>query len=69
MPEGKIVLAFDGLVYARDQIVPTALMMLPVSPVPPCTAGTYVAHCMTQKFGPDRQNWPALAHEFVGKEI
>jgi hypothetical protein len=69
MPDGKIVLAFDGATYTREDIVSIALLTLPGCPALPCTAGTYVAHCMTQKYGSDRRGWPPLAHEFVGKEI
>jgi hypothetical protein len=68
MKDGEVVLAFDGLRYGRHEVVPTALLNAADCPAPPCTAGAYVAHCMTQKFGRDRQGWPPLAQEFLSGE-
>jgi hypothetical protein len=67
MEDGEIVMAFDGVRFSRGQVIPTALVTLADCPALPCTAGTYVAHCMTQKFGPDRQGWPPLVQRFLSE--
>jgi hypothetical protein len=68
MKDGEVVLVFDGRRYSRDEVVPAALLSTPHCPAPPCTAGSYVEHCMTRQFGKDKHGWPSLAQEFVSGE-
>ena len=68
LKDGEVFLTFDGVRYNRMDVVPTSLLSVIACPGPPCTAGGYVAHCMTRQFGNDRHGWPALAHEFVSGE-
>jgi len=62
---GEIRVLYDGMRYARDQLVPFHIFGVDSNPTRHSTAGAFVATFMYAKFGIDETSWPALARQFV----
>lgn len=62
---GGIRVSYDGIQYARDQLVPFHIFGIDSNPTRHSTAGAFVATFMFAKFGIDEAAWPALARQFV----
>ena len=62
---GQIRVLYDGIQYARDQLVPFHIFGVDSNPTRHSTAGAFVATFMFAKFGIDETAWPALARQFV----
>jgi len=62
---GEIRVLYDGMRYARDQLVPFHIFGVDSNPTRHSTASAFVATFMYAKFGIDETSWPALARQFV----
>ncbi len=62
---GGIRVMYDGIPYARDQLVPFHIFGVDSNPTRHSTAGAFVTTFMYAKFGLDETAWPPLAREFV----
>jgi hypothetical protein len=59
-----IVLHFEGLHYASDEVVPRHIAQANLERSRQ-TASEFVGHYMTQRHGGERKNWPQIAQQFV----
>ena len=59
-----IVLHFEGLHYAGDEVVPPHIAKGNLQPSRQ-TASEYVGHYMTERHGDEQKNWPQMARQFV----
>ena len=62
---GQLCVLYDGMQFARDQLVPFHIFGMDSNPTRHSTAGAFVATFMYAKFGIDETAWPALARQFV----
>jgi hypothetical protein len=62
---GEVKVLYDGIEYARDQLVPFHIFGVDSNPTRLSTAGAFVTTFMHVRFGIDESAWPALAREFV----
>lgn len=62
---GDIRVLYDGIQYARDQLVPFHIFGLDSNPTRHSTAGAFVTTIMYAKFGLEETAWPPLARQFV----
>ncbi|MEO8133055.1 MAG: hypothetical protein ABI831_03635 [Betaproteobacteria bacterium] len=63
--DGQMRVVYDGIEFARDQLVPFHIFGVDSNPTRHSTAGAFVATFMYAKFGIDESAWPALARQFV----
>lgn len=61
----QIRVLYDGIQYARDQLVPFHIFGVDSNPTRLSTAGAFVSTFMYTRFGVDEAAWPALASKFV----
>jgi hypothetical protein len=59
-----VVLHFEGLHYASDEVVPPHIAKANLQRWRQ-TASEYVEHYMTERHGGERKNWPQIARQFV----
>lgn len=64
---GEVKVLYDGVEYARDQLVPFHIFGVDSNPTRLSTAGAFVTTFMYTRFGLDESGWPALARQFVNK--
>lgn len=64
---GELKVLYDGIEYARDQLVPFHIFGVDSNPTRHSTAGAFVTTFMYARFGIDESAWPALARQFVNK--
>jgi hypothetical protein len=62
---GQVRVYYDGIEYARDQMVPFHIFGVDSNPTRLSTAGAFVTTFMHVKFGLDESAWPDLARRFV----
>ncbi len=65
LEDGQLRVSYDGIQYARDQLVPFHIFGVDSNPTRHSTAGAFVATFMYSKFGIDESAWPPLARQFV----
>lgn len=64
---GEVKVMYDGMEYARDQLVPFHIFGVDSNPTRHSTAGAFVTTFMHARFGIDESAWPALARQFVNR--
>jgi hypothetical protein len=65
LESGEIRVVYDGIRFARDQLVPFHIFGVDSNPTRHSTAGAFVTTVMYAKFGLDESAWPPLARQFV----
>lgn len=65
LDNGEIRVVYDGIQFARDQLVPFHIFGLDSNPTRHSTAGAFVTTIMYAKFGLEESAWPPLARRFV----
>lgn len=62
---GGVRVLYDGIQYARDQLVPFHIFGVDSNPTRHSTAGAFVTTFMYARFGLDEAAWPELARRFI----